>query len=138
MMEVTRETKVVTKPMVQIKDAFLSTNNKMVGKVLNHPNHSSGSEVVTSRILKIEGNRVETRNTIYQVENWIQKNTDKWLGKVIYDREGVYKSETFETSAEALAYTKGFEAAREICEEEDENPLEDYSTCADQWVPHDE
>ena len=59
------------KPVVQIKDARLF-NNRLVGAAIDHPNIPSGAEVFTSKIVKIEGNTVETKNTIYNVLNWLE------------------------------------------------------------------
>ena len=56
------------KPVVQIKDyAFLG--NILVGTALNHPRAPGGREceVRTSEIVNRDGNRVETRNTIYEL-----------------------------------------------------------------------
>lgn len=55
------------KPIVQIKN-WVIMGNVLFGTALNHPNGGGGeTDVRTSRIVKREGNRVETLNTIYEL-----------------------------------------------------------------------
>ena len=62
---------VTVKPIVNIKDAFI-VNGRMFGKPLNHPGLgvSNMRQVVTSPILQVDGDRVETENTVYNVLSW--------------------------------------------------------------------
>jgi hypothetical protein len=62
---------VTVKPIVNIKDAFI-VNGRMFGKPLNHPGFgvSNMRQVVTSPILQVDGDRVETENTVYNVLSW--------------------------------------------------------------------
>jgi hypothetical protein len=62
---------VTVKPIVNIKEAFI-VNGRMFGKPLNHPGLgvSNMRQVVTSPILKVDGDRVETENTVYNVLSW--------------------------------------------------------------------
>lgn len=60
------------KPTVHIenwRELFAGTGGSdatiLTGNVLDHPRFASGTFVYTSRVLGKEGNRVETRNTIY-------------------------------------------------------------------------
>lgn len=39
----------------------------MVGTVLEHPFHPPMTEVCTTAVLSIEGNRVETRSSVYEL-----------------------------------------------------------------------
>ena len=74
------------KPVVEIKNAELTPAFEvdsatlvqcLIGDVEEYPEgHGAGSalsgeRIRTSRILKIDGNTVETRNTIYKVLNWL-------------------------------------------------------------------
>jgi hypothetical protein len=38
------------------------------GRVFGHPRKADGSEVTTSRIVSVEGRRIETRHTVYWLE----------------------------------------------------------------------
>jgi len=40
---------------------------KQYGEVFGHPKHPDGKKVLTSRIVNRDGDKVETRNTIYTV-----------------------------------------------------------------------
>lgn len=58
------------KPIVSIQDAII-IGSRMYGYPVNHPNMPvNGKQVVTSPILKVDGDRVETENSIYNVLNW--------------------------------------------------------------------
>lgn len=73
----------VTKPTVQIKDCYLQDHYSgcqiLSGVVLDYSDEHqgfpgalrNGHRVYTSAIVKAEGNTVETLQTIYQVQNWI-------------------------------------------------------------------
>lgn len=80
-----REAKSITlKPTVDIKDAWFDkhySNKKILrGIPLNHPrNYLNGILIYTSSIQKHEGNIVETRNTIYNVMNWVTEEEAKKL-----------------------------------------------------------
>lgn len=39
----------------------------MVGIVVSHPFHAAGTEVVTSPVLSIDGQRVQTRSSVYEL-----------------------------------------------------------------------
>jgi hypothetical protein len=39
----------------------------MTGVVISHPLHKPGTEVATSNVLSIQGNRVETKRSIYEL-----------------------------------------------------------------------
>lgn len=58
--------------------------------------------------------------------------SDKWWGRIGYDREGIVVEREFETSAEAAAYAQGatdaMKEADEGCSDGEYNPLEDYWT----------
>lgn len=67
------------KPTVSIKNAKIVNfcgNDRLTGFVENYPaNHGngtalSGEDVVTSTVLRVDENTVETKNTIYKVESW--------------------------------------------------------------------
>ena len=62
---------VTVKPIVNIKDAFI-VNGRMFGKPLNHPGLgvSNMRQAVTSPIIQVDGDRVETENTVYNVLSW--------------------------------------------------------------------
>lgn len=61
---------VAVKPIVSIQDAII-IGSRMYGYPVNHPNLAhQGKQVVTSYILKVENDRVETENTVYNVLNW--------------------------------------------------------------------
>lgn len=79
----------MTKPTVQIKDAYIteigywsdSNLGILSGIPLDYPDEhqyrlgalENGKRVWTSAIVKQEGNVVETRRTIYHVLNWIDQ-----------------------------------------------------------------
>lgn len=68
------------KPRVKISNAKITTTwvnlDVLEGVVGDYPeNHGAGSrlsgkKIITSAIVKIDGDIVETRNTIYEVESW--------------------------------------------------------------------
>lgn len=39
----------------------------MIGYVLEHPFHPAGTEVSTTPVLSLEGNRAETRSSVYEL-----------------------------------------------------------------------
>lgn len=39
----------------------------MIGRVISHPFHPPGTEVATTHVLSIDGNRVETRSSVYEI-----------------------------------------------------------------------
>lgn len=67
---------VVNKPIVDIYDAaihewFGSGKDILCGTPINHPNQSlNGKDMHSSAIVRVDGNTVETRNTIYNVLDW--------------------------------------------------------------------
>lgn len=69
------------KPEVDITDASIikwhgSDKEVLVGIPINHPNqYLNGQEIRSSAIVKIEGNTVETRNTLYNVLSWHQNDS---------------------------------------------------------------
>ena len=66
------------------------------------------------------------------------KNTDKFLGKVICTADSVpcvLDWEEFETEAEAKAFVRGFELAKEQSCGDDHDSLEEYHACQDQHIP---
>ena len=61
------------KPTIEIRNARV-LNNRLFGTINNHHTlqvDSTGKEVVTSTIVKQNGNTIETLNTIYVVLNWV-------------------------------------------------------------------
>lgn len=72
-----------TKPTVQIKDAAILTGwdgkNRLVGTVLDYPDEhqvyegavTNGRPVVTSPIVTLSEEVVETVRTLYKVLNWV-------------------------------------------------------------------
>lgn len=59
------------KPVVKIKNARVF-QNRLIGVAIDHPREDlNGTEVRTSDIINYEGNKIETRNTIYMVESWM-------------------------------------------------------------------
>lgn len=59
------------KPLVEIKDAHI-VGDRLYGVPVNHPSPyvSNTTVVVTSPIIKNDGENVETQNTMYEVLNW--------------------------------------------------------------------
>ncbi len=72
----------MTKPRVKIKDCFV-IGKHLYGIPLNHPdklNVSGESLVRTSEIVAHHSTRcIETRNTIYEIENWSVPETQHRL-----------------------------------------------------------
>ena len=68
----------MSKPSVQIADAFVF-GDRLCGKPLDYPEEhqhragavTNGRTVITSKIIKVDGDTVETQRTIYNVVNWI-------------------------------------------------------------------
>lgn len=58
-----------------------------------------------------------------------------WYAKIIYDNEGVYICREFDSLGKANLFIDGFNAAKEISCESEDDPLEDYHTCVDQLKP---
>lgn len=52
-----------------------------------------------------------------------------WFGRVVYSGEGIEMERQFETEAEARAYAAGFDDAKEVATNGDEDALEDYFSC---------
>lgn len=72
------------KPVVQIKDCFILPNgaNKILSGVpIDYPDEhqwypgalENGKRVFTSTIVSVDGDTVETRRTIYKVQNWLNQ-----------------------------------------------------------------
>ena len=69
----------MTKPIVHIKDAMFF-NNRLMGVVIDYPEEhqgypgavTNGKDVITSSIVSIEGDTVETQRTIYHVDSWVK------------------------------------------------------------------
>jgi hypothetical protein len=59
----------------------------------------------------------------------------KWYGKIIYDNHGIETYEELQTEAEAIAFVKGFNAAKTLTAESDDDPLQDYYSIVDQLEP---
>jgi hypothetical protein len=67
------------KPIVHIKDAMIF-NNRLMGVVIDYPEEhqgypgavTNGKDVITSSIVSIEGDTVETQRTIYHVDSWVK------------------------------------------------------------------
>jgi hypothetical protein len=53
-----------TKPEVHIEN-WARLVDVLTGNVTDHPRFKPGTLVYTSRVIRIEGNRAETQNTIY-------------------------------------------------------------------------
>ena len=66
------------KKIVTAKDASVS-GNRLRGTLVKHPNYTSGKTFLTSPILGISGNRVETINSIYIVESWGDGIQPEWI-----------------------------------------------------------
>jgi hypothetical protein len=67
----------MSKPIVKIKDAFVY-KNRLTGVPTEFPDeyttrvvHKDGYAILSSKIVGIFYNFIETENTIYAVENWI-------------------------------------------------------------------
>lgn len=59
------------KSVVKIKDATIG-GGFLFGTPIDHPNSRlNGCGVRTSLIISHSGNMVETKNTIYEVQNWV-------------------------------------------------------------------
>lgn len=61
-----------TKPTVDIENAYINADGQLFGHALNHP-RLGDCFVRTSSIQGIDGDKVETRNTIYNVLSWAKK-----------------------------------------------------------------
>lgn len=66
------------KPTVKIRNAILvvddKNRNRLTGYIDEHPKYpvmEEDSFCRSSPVIDIEGNRVETMNTIYLVESWV-------------------------------------------------------------------
>jgi hypothetical protein len=60
------------KARIEIKNATVH-NGKLTGTVFDHPKlgkHPEGLFIMTSGIVKYEGNVIETKNSIYEVQSW--------------------------------------------------------------------
>jgi hypothetical protein len=56
------------KQFVQLKPSKPpQLGHSMVGIVVSHPFHPPGTEVATTNVLSIEGSRVETRSSVYEL-----------------------------------------------------------------------
>lgn len=56
------------KQFVQLKpDAAPQVGKSMRGIVVSHPHFPPGTEVATTHVLSIDGNRVETRSSVYEL-----------------------------------------------------------------------
>lgn len=62
----------------------------------------------------------------------------KWYGKIMFQNEGILNYIETDSIDKALAFINGFNAAKEITREDDEDGLEEYWTCVDQVEPVDE
>lgn len=64
------ESQTSSKQFVKLKPTSSPEVGKgMTGIVLEHPFHPKGTEVATTKVLSIEGNRVETNGSIYEICN---------------------------------------------------------------------
>ena len=69
----------MTKPIVHISNASIIAN-RLVGTVHDYPEEhqgypgavTNGKGVMTSSIVSIEGDRVETQRTVYIVDSWVK------------------------------------------------------------------
>lgn len=71
------------KPVVQIKDATLVPSfgtQRLMGVVLDYPDEhqgfagavTNGKDVMTSPVISINENTVETQRTVYEVQSWLK------------------------------------------------------------------
>jgi hypothetical protein len=79
-----REASGLVKPTVDIRDAWFDVNYSekkiLRGIPVNHPRgYLNGVLVYTSNVQSHDGNIVETRNTVYNVLNWVTEEESKEL-----------------------------------------------------------
>jgi hypothetical protein len=80
------------KPIVDIEDALLgpywgTTSILLFGSPRNHPKvHLNGVDMHSSTVLAVRGDRVETKNTIYNVLNWRTQPTSEIIDRVVNRR----------------------------------------------------
>lgn len=69
------------KPIVKIRDAMMIRGKLMatLAEMDTKRGWPEGSEITTSTVINVEGNKYETLNTIYEVEGnvWYPKNQGK-------------------------------------------------------------
>lgn len=60
----------IKKPLYHLRDAFKHRYGQETRDSLRGIRVMDGHNIITSMIVSEDGNRIETRNTIYIVDNW--------------------------------------------------------------------
>lgn len=66
------------KPKARLENWWVGNNDLLYGEVYDHPEHSDGTVVTTSRVVKLnlESGKAETLNTHYELGSPRKKSND--------------------------------------------------------------